>query len=179
MSNQNVKKLCIAAVFAAMYVVLDIVAFEINSVFGGMMKLSFSGLPVILGAVLLGPIWGASVGLVGAFVGQLFSEYGLTATTPLWIMPAILLGLTVGLLYRAFGCSDKRYILIISTVVGALVRTAANTAVMYVDSRVYGYPIVLFGVGLVNRIVSSVGITVAITLILPPIVRAMRKVIFH
>ncbi len=175
--KSKIKFICISAVFAAMYVVLDIAAFELNSVFGGMMKISFSGLPVIIGATLLGPVWGAGVGLVGAFIGQLFSEYGLTATTPLWILPAALLGLTVGLLYKIFGSNDKRPALIAATVIGAFIRTAANTFVIWIDACIYKYPVVIFGVSIINRFLSSIVITVAIALILPPILKALRKII--
>ncbi len=175
--KSKIKFICISAIFAAMYVVLDIAAVELNSVFGGMMKFSFSALPVILGALLLGPIWGASVGLIGAFIGQLFSEYGLTLTTPLWILPAFALGMTVGMLYLVFGRSNKRCILIIITVVGALLRTALNTLAMYIDAMIFKYPVVIFGVGLVNRTVSSILIVIAISLVLPPALSALRKVI--
>ncbi len=173
----KIEKICISAVFAAIYVVLDIVALEINSVFGGMLKLSFSALPIIIAALLLGPIWSAGVGLIGSFVGQLFSEYGLTATTPLWILPAVAMGLTVGIIYNVLGKSNKIYILIIPTLAGALIRTVLNTLALYIDALIYKYPIVIFGIGLINRIASSLIITVAITFILPPVIKALRKII--
>lgn len=42
------KKICLAAVMAALYMGLDFLAVSVSAPFGGSMKLSISGLPVII-----------------------------------------------------------------------------------------------------------------------------------
>ena len=49
----------------------------------------------ILAALLCSPLDGAAVGGIGTLLYQLL-RYGVTATTPLWILPYILCGLLVG-----------------------------------------------------------------------------------
>ena len=81
------KKICLAAVMAALYMGLDFLAVSVSAPFGGSMKLSISGLPVIIISAFFGPLWGAATGFVGAFLGQLIT-YGFSATTLLWVLPA-------------------------------------------------------------------------------------------
>jgi ECF transporter S component (folate family) len=175
-SKSKTKMLCVAAVFAAMYVGLDYLSTAISSFSGGTMKLSLSGLPVIIAAILLGPVWGAAVGFVGAFVGQMIS-YGFTATTLLWVLPAVVRGLSVGLLYIAFKRSEKIYILTVEVVISAMLVTAFNTLAMYIDTVVYKYSMAIFGMALVNRVIAAVVTSVVFAVILPPILKALRKVI--
>lgn len=170
------KKICLAAVMAALYMGLDFLAVSVSAPFGGSMKLSISGLPVIIISAFFGPLWGAATGFVGAFLGQLIT-YGFGATTLLWVLPAVARGLVFGLLFKAFKGSLKPYILCIETVISALVVTAINSIVMYIDSVVYSYPSVILGVALVNRIIAAVITSVIFALVLPPILKALKKII--
>ena len=79
--------ICLAGVMAALYVCLDFLAVSVSAPFGGTMKISISGLPVIIVAIFCGPWWGAATGFIGAFIGQLIT-YGISATTVLWVLPA-------------------------------------------------------------------------------------------
>lgn len=123
---------------AAVYAVLDILAVGISVPFGGNLKISFSGLPIIIVAVLGGPLWGAAVGFIGAFLGQLVT-YGLSATTVLWILPAVARGLSMGFLFSAFKYSLKPVILTLETCITSLLVTLFNTGAMLVEQRLYGY----------------------------------------
>ncbi len=171
--NTFSKKLCFCAVMAALYVGLDFLSTALSSALGGSLKISLNAIPVIITAVCVGPLWAAASGFTGAFIGQLIS-YGLTATTLLWCVPAVLRGLTVGLLFIAFGRSIKRAPLILNTVISALTVTAANTAVMYLDAKIYGYPVSLFGIILVTRILSGVITAVVISLLIPPVIKRLK-----
>lgn len=172
--NNNVKKLCFAAIMSALYVGLDFLAYTFSAPFGGTMKISISGLPIILCAVLINPIWAAAAGFTGALIGQMIS-YGFTVTTLLWVMPAVIRGLSMGLLFILFKRSLNPFILSVETVISSLLVTAANTVVSYIDSKIYSYPVTLFGIILVNRIIVAVVTAIVFALIVPPIVKAVKN----
>ena len=174
--NKNTVKICICAVLSALYVGLDLLAVSLSAPFGGTLKLSVSGLPVIIAAILFGPLWAGAVGFVGAFIGQMLS-YGFTATTILWVCPATFRGIVMGLLFLLFNKSLKPYILVIETIVSSLLVTAINTFVMYVDAKIYHYPVALFGISLVNRIIAGVITAVIFAIIVPPIIKLTKKAI--
>ena len=176
MKKTSIKKICLSAVMAALYVGLDFLAVTVSAPLGGNMKLSLNGLPVIIISAFFGPWWGAATGFVGAFIGQLLT-YGLSATTFLWVLPAVFRGIVFGFLFKAFKCSLKPHILCIETVISGFVVTAVNTAVMYVDSIVYCYPIVLLGVSLINRILAATITSVVFALILQPILKVLKKAV--
>src|SRR5574344_1123237 len=76
------KKLVLYALFTAIHVVLCYASINL-----GNMKITISGLPIIIGAMLFGPMAGLEIGLLGSLLNQLLT-YGLTLTTVLWIIPA-------------------------------------------------------------------------------------------
>lgn len=173
----NVKQLCFMGVMVALYVVFDYLATLLGSVFGNSLKISLSGLPVILTAVLFGPLAGTAVGLVGSFIGQMMT-YGFTATTLLWILPAGIRGLSMGLLFLAFRRSTRLIHLSAEVVISSLLVTAANTLVIYLDSKIYHYysAAVVFG-ALGVRIITGVATAIVFALLLPPILKAVRRFI--
>ena len=76
-------KLCISSIMAALFVVFDMLSIKISN----NIKITFGGLPILIVAFLLGPLWGALTGFVGAFVGQLLS-FGFSVTTLVWVRPS-------------------------------------------------------------------------------------------
>ena len=96
--KNTIKLICLSGIMAAMYVGLDFLAVSVSAGFGGTLKISLSGLPVIIVAIFGGPIWGAATGFIGAFIGQMIT-YGMSATTILWILPAVARGISMGLLF--------------------------------------------------------------------------------
>ena len=105
----NIQFLTLSAIMAALYVGLDFLAVSISAPLGGSMKISISGLPVLIVAVFAGPIWGGACGFVGALVGQMIS-YGFTPMTLLWVLPAVVRGVSGGLLFKAFKSSTKPWL---------------------------------------------------------------------
>lgn len=174
MKKTFVQKLCLCALLAAFCFVLDYAATLLNSV-SGVLKLPLGALPIIVAAIMCGPLMGAAVGLIGTFLTQLIT-YGLTPTTALWILPAGVRGLCAGLLFIAFGKSLKIPVLTVETVISSLVVTALNTIVIYLDSVIYGYysKAVVFG-GLALRIISGVISSVVFALLLPAVLRVIEK----
>ena len=174
-NNLFVKKLCFCAVMSALYVGLDFLSTALSAPFSMSFKISLNAFPVIVAAVCFGPVWGAATGFIGAFIGQLIT-YGITATTLLWTLPAVIRGLAVGLMFIAFKKSLKRLPLILNCVISALLVTACNTVVMYIDSKIFGYPAALFGIMLLSRILSGIATSAVIAVILPPIVRKIKAI---
>ena len=165
------KRLAADALCAALYVLLSSYA-SLNL---ANMKLSLDGAALLLGALLFGPVDGAIIGLVGSFLGQLLGPYGLSVTTPLWMLPAAVRGLMVGFWARRRGGKYDRRALAVILVISALVVTAVTTGVMWVDSRVFAYPFAATLPSVLLRIAAGLITSAIYTLILPPIIRALRK----
>lgn len=172
--KEKTKKLCVCGVLAAMCFVFDLFSIMLNNIIPAV-KIPLSALPILVGAIMYGPLWGASVGLIGSFLGQILS-YGLTPTTLLWIMPAAVRGLSMGLLFIAFRRSTKYHLLSIEISISALLVTAVNTWVMYFDSKLYHYYsyAYVFG-GLTVRVVTGIVSAFVFAIILPPIVKTLQR----
>ena len=105
-------------------------------------------------------------------------SYGVTATTPLWIIPYIVCGGLVGFAAKGKNFSLSRVQAILLIVVGELSITLMNTGALYIDSHVYGYyhPTLITGV-LALRLVICVVKAIAYGLILPELVNTLRRVL--
>jgi len=75
MPKRNVKRMCYAALLAAMYLPLSLYA----AVQVGNVRISFGSLPVVAAALLFGPVDAVIVAMVGEFFKQLLT-YGVTST---------------------------------------------------------------------------------------------------
>lgn len=175
-SASKVKLLCLAGVMAALYVGLDFLAVSVSAPFGGTLKISLSGLPVIIVAIFGGPLWGAAAGFVGAFIGQMLT-YGFSATTLLWVLPAVVRGVSMGLLFRAFKQSIKPSVLTLETAISSLLVTLFNTLAMLVEQKLYGYYssyIAIFA-AIPQRVIAGIITAVIFSLMLPTIITALKK----
>lgn len=162
---------------AALYVAFDYLATYLSAFLGGSIKISLSGLPVMIVAILAGPVYGLATGFIGAFIGQVLSPYGITATTMLWVLPAMLRGLSTGVLFIAFKRNEKFTTLSAIAVISSIIVTAANTFAIYCDSKIYHYYSfeVVFG-GIVVRVITGIATAIVFALLLGPIVKAIRKI---
>ncbi len=166
------KRLVIDGLCAALYVVLANLA-GLNL---GPIKLAVDGLPVLLGALLFGPADGLIIGLLGNFLSQLTGPYGISATTPLWMLPPGLMGLLAGLYARkkAFSLSVPQLAGLVF--VCLLADTTVTTAVMWVDCVVYRYSFAAYVPGIVWRYAADAAKTVVYTLLLPPLITVLERV---
>ncbi|MBR4150275.1 MAG: folate family ECF transporter S component [Firmicutes bacterium] len=168
----SVRLLAVNAMLAAMCVVLGYVAIDLGTV-----KITFESLPILIAGLMFGPAWGAGVGLVGTLLSQLL-KYGVSVTTPLWILPYVVCGLVAGIYAkkRGFELTQKQMIFIV--VFCELLVTAFNTLALYVDSKVYGYYYagIILGV-LALRLVICVVKAVAFAYVLPMLIKPIKKVI--
>ena len=172
MQKIKTKQLAFDAMFAAMTAVLSYLALDL-----GNLKITFEGLPLIVGALLFGPVDGFLIGAVGTFISQLL-KYGITITTPLWIAPYAISGLFLGFLAKKTNFNSTKLQLLIFIIINELMVTALNTLVMYIDAKLYGYytPQYIFG-SLVVRIILSAAKGIVYGILVPVILKALHRAI--
>ena len=130
--------------FTTKQMALDSVLAAVCAVLGyfgpdfGNLKITFEGLPVLIAGLFFGPLDGAAVGGVGTLLYQLL-RYGVTATTPLWILPYVLCGLLVGWMGPRVAAGKSRLRLGAVILAGEGLIFLLNTFVIYADSKIYGY----------------------------------------
>ena len=168
----SVRMMAIDAVLVAMYVVLNSFAIRTAAI-----KFTLDAFPIIVGAVMFGPLHGTVIGFLGSGIYQLFfSGYGITPTTPLWMLPVLVRGLIVGLYSRHKGYEPPVGGLVVITILAGVLTTALNTVALYTDSIIYNYYSyeLVFGL-LIPKFVISVILAVAFALITPGLVKRIRK----
>lgn len=173
MRKKQILSLVTVAISSAIYYLLARFTIEI-----GLIRIALSGLPVVIVAILLGPVEGMMVGLLGGFLGQLTGKYGLTPTTPLWIMPPALRGLIVGLFARKWDLEKNKILLFVSMIISSIIVTTSNTFVMYIDSIIYHYYTyaIVFG-DLILRFITGVITAIVFSALTLPILIATKKII--
>ncbi|MFB0921329.1 MAG: folate family ECF transporter S component [Oscillospiraceae bacterium] len=159
------------AVLIAMYFLLSNY-FAIN--LGGI-RLTLDVLPIIVGACLFGPIDGMVIGLFGNFLFQLIGPYGISVTTPLWMLPDGFWGLFTGLfMWNALEASKLRRIIVLCLI--ALAVTTLTTGVMYVDCLVFKYSFAAYAPFVLWRYIAGLVISALIALVLTPLLKALEHI---
>lgn len=176
MPRTNVRRMCYAALLAAMYLPLSLYA----AVQVGNVRISFGSLPVVISALLFGPLDAVAVALVGEFFKQILT-YGVTYTTVLYLIPPAARGLVAGLgalaaLRRGQRLEERRAVCYAVCVAAALCTTAGNTLVNWLDSVLMGYyfPGLILG-DLVWRLIVGVINAVLMASLAMPLVKTLRR----
>ena len=143
----------------------------------GSIKFTFEAFPVLVASLLLGPVDGLIVGGVGSFIYQiLFSGYGMTATTLLWVLPHAISGLVVGIYakHKGFILSRKQTCFI--CIISALLVTSFNTFAFYIDSKMYGYYsyTLVFG-NIILKIIAGIILSIVYCGALPRLISFLSK----
>lgn len=138
--NMNkTKKLVLAAVITAIILLLGLTPLGYIKI--ATIEVTFLMIPVVIGAMLLGPAYGAFFGLVFGITSFLqcfgLSLFGATmlnvnpfATFVCTIIPRVLMGWLSGLIFQALSRVDKTKIIsfIVTSISGALLNTVFFTA---------------------------------------------------
>lgn len=176
MPKMNVKRMCYAALLAAMYLPLSLYA----AVQVGNVRISFGSLPVVAAALLFGPVDAMIVAMVGEFFKQLLT-YGVTYTTVLYLIPPALRGVVVGLgallvLRRGQRLEERRAVCYAVCIAAAVCTTVGNTLINWLDSVIFGYytPALIFG-DLVWRLIVGMINAVVMASLAMPLVKILRK----
>lgn len=180
--NMATKRLTVNAILIAIYVALRF----FNIPFGDAFRFTLAPFPVILCALLFGPVDGLLVGLLGEFLSQVLGPYGLTPTTLFWCLGETLRGGTLGLCSMVFLrkwllCAprpSKKQImtLLICCVLTGVLASLGQTFALYVDSTMMGYYsyAMVFGV-MIWRILVYVLLSGCFGYLSLPIISALRK----
>lgn len=179
------KRLAINAVLVSIYVVLRF----FNIPLGNSFRFTLAPFPVILCALLYGPVDGLLVGFLGEFLSQVLGPYGLTPTTLLWCIGETVRGGTLGICARLFlrkwlipsqrPSRKQLAMLLICCVLTGVLASLGQTFALYVDSKMFGYYTyaIVFGVLVWRMIVYALlaGIFGYLSL---PIISALGKAKF-
>ncbi len=169
--RMKTQTLVLSALLMAMHIVLSMFSITLP-----IMKINLSGLPIIVGGLLFGPLIGSLVGLLGSLMYQIIS-YGLMSTTILWIIPHAVRGLIIGLYAKHKEFKLGKVELIVLVLISSVVTTLLNTVGMYIDGLVWNYEagaIAAIPVRLVNSVITSILYAVIII----PLMKPLRKY-FH
>lgn len=172
---RTVLRICMTGMLAALYLALNLVGFRAWS-----FHVTFASLPVVVGALLFGPVEGMLIAFIGEFFNQLLS-YGVTPTTALWLIPPAVRGLVLGSVALAMRKGPKRLderpvLCYVICMAAALCTTAVNTLVMYLDSVIMGYYSFAYVFGsAVIRIGSGILTAVVVATVAVPLVRVLRR----
>lgn len=175
----STRRLALNAVMIALYFALSMLAIPM-----GGLKLTFEHLPIIITALLFGPLDALLVGGLGELINQMMT-YGFTPTTILWMTPAMFRGLSMGLGARFLGkymglnaLLEKKapVAFMAACVISGLICSTLNTFTLYVDSKMFGYYsyAMVFGVFWIRMAASAVS-SVVMAIAAKPVVVALRK----
>ena len=178
MQNKT-KRITINAMMVALYFALSMLAVPM-----GGLKLTFEHLPVIITALLFGPVDALIVGALAELINQMMT-YGITVTTLLWMAPAMFRGLSVGLCAKLLGSYvgldaviEKKLpvAFLLVCVISGLLCSLLNTFTLYVDSKLFGYYsyAMVFGV-LWIRLAASAVSSVLMAVAGKPVLVALRR----
>ncbi len=171
--KMTVLSLCLCAVCIALHIILEVFA---TIRIGNDYKVSFATLPFVIVALLCGPLEGFVTGLIGTFLSQLIT-FGITITTPFWIIPGALQGLAAGLIFLAFKRRTKLVPIAVTVFGAGLVLVIFNWIASYFDGVVfYKYMTMEVLVALIPvRLLIWIGLSIVYTIVGVPITKALLK----
>ena len=164
MQKFTARRICYIALMAAMYYVLNLL--EIRT--PGNLHVTFDALPIMVTALLIGPADAALAAFFGELLNQIISPYGITATTLLWVLPPVIYALIIGFAAKHLKgqrLEEQPVRCYVVCVLAALVRTTANTGVIWADSVIYGYysPAIVFGAAAIRFVTGIVAAVLVAT----------------
>ncbi|MBR3401124.1 MAG: ECF transporter S component [Parasporobacterium sp.] len=173
MKKWAVLDICLCAVSVALHIILELF---LTIRIGNELKITLAALPFLVIAFICGPVEGFVTGLIGAFLSQLLT-FGITVTTPFWILPYAMQGLVAGLIFKAF----KNRISIRSVGIGIFASGFLSVILTWIASYLDGVVFfkymtleVLIGLIPIRLLVWAV-LSVIYTAIVMPISRAVIK----
>ena len=172
MKKLSTKQIVLYGVLAALFVILAFISVGTND-----FKASFESLGTLVAGIVLGPMAGFLVGIVGEFVFQII-QYGIDATTVLWLIPYAVSGLVAGLIAKHYKYDLDIKKIAVAVICSELVLTILNTPVNAISAIIQGWGnwvTILTGVPL-RLAIMAVRIVVFI-IIVPPLYKAIKKVI--
>lgn len=126
--KNRIRRICLGGILAALSIVFGkLLAFNIGELF----RISLENLPIILGGIFLGPIFGAAVGMVADLVGCIIVGYTIN---PLITLGAMAVGFTAGIVSRAWSKNEKNgkfFAVLIAHIIGSVLIKSAGLSWFY------------------------------------------------
>ena len=173
MKKLAVLDISMCAVSVALHIILELF---LTIRIGNDLKITLAALPFLIITFLCGPLEGLISGLVGTFLSQLLT-FGITVTTPLWMIPYAVQALAAGLIFRGLGRKITLKAMGISIFISGFIAVILTWIASYVDGVVifkYMTPEVLVGL-IPLRLLVWVIVSVVYTAVTYPITRAVIK----
>lgn len=173
----NIYTVCAMALLIAMMVLLK----KIGAIETPYFKFSFSSLPVVLAAMMFGPVEGAIVAVAGEFIAQVTGQYGLMPTTFIYIWPPAVRALVVGgvtvFLRRQKGCrlDEQPVLCYVTCVIAAMLTTTANTFAIWVESVFYDLAFAPSLFLVPARYTTGILTAVLVATVCIPVLRGLRR----
>lgn len=163
-------RITFTALSIALYVALAFVSIRLPG-----QEITFKGLPLILASIISGPLDGVLVALCGEFLAQLFSPYGLTVTTPLWILPHVARALIVGLMMMHKDAEKNKNTWVFSVILSGIVVTILNSLVMLIDGIIFEYNAHLTTLLILIRAASSITVSIIYIIVIPLLIKPLKR----
>lgn len=165
--------MCLDAMFIALYFLLAKLTFPIGNI-----HLTLASLPLVIAALLLGVRSTLVVALLGEFLDQVLG-YGLTLTTPIWMLPPLVRGLTIALVAYAFqkkgdALENHKVLYFVTLLAAAVLTTGANTLALVLDALIIGYPLALAWIETLIRFAVGLGSALLVAFLALPLLKVAK-----
>lgn len=157
MRKKVIFNIVVASILAAMALVLEKLGIKIPLLGSTTtLRISFYGLPLMIAGIIFGFKTGLLAGFITATISQLIlSDYGITPTTPLWMLAYIVFGVLSGLIIKLFKGKISIISIITAVVITSICVSLANSLALYVDGIVFDYDTKITFVLIISRIFVS------------------------
>lgn len=158
MRKKIIFNIVIASILAAMALVLEKFGIKVPLLGSTTtLRISFYGLPLMIAGIIFGYKTGLIAGFIMSIISQLvLSEYGITPTTPLWMIAPILWGLLSGLIVKLFKGNLSILSIVVSVIITSIFVSLSNSLALYVDGIVFQYDTKITFVLIISRIFVSI-----------------------
>lgn len=190
-SDEKIKKLVFAGIFAAItYVVFTYLSIRIPTIGGGAVTVHLGNAFVVLGALLLGSLYGGVGGALGLTIADLIDPVYIVEA-PITFIIKLLIGVIVGVIAHKVGHisteTNKTKVLtwvIVASVAGLAFNAIGDPALRYVYKiAILGKPAaeVSFAINLVVTLINSVVSAVIVVVLYTALRTPLKKIglFFH
>lgn len=170
-NHARILRLCTNAMLAGLYVLLKS---ALSITLPPVVEISFSSLPILLSAFLFGAPDALFVAFCGSLTDQIIG-HGISVSTPIWMAPVFIFAL-VAVLPRLFvrrPCALWQFCLWVFFC--ELMLTACNTAALYLDGAIVGYPVKALTLLLPPRLLNGSLRAVLSCVVVPPLLVALSR----
>lgn len=179
MGDKIIKRICLDAMMCALFIALGTLRIRI----GGFLEIGLGTLVITFVAITYRPIDAILVALIGESINQIFlSPYGLSPTTPLWVMPVVIRGLLIALIALYYRKKEDyitnhpvKYFLYLMGI--ALIISGLDTGLLYLDGLIMNYPVSYTFIQTITRFGASQVTAIIVAALTIPLYKAASKII--